>query len=336
MTSSATGGRLLGIVLLGVLLALAILLSLTAGARPTGPATAWAALTDFDPLSADQQVIRELRLPRTLLGLLVGAALGLSGAVLQGVTRNPLADPSLLGIHAGAALAVVIGIFGFGLSTPRTHVWCALLGAGGAMLLVHAIAAAGRDGATPVKLALAGAAVTAALMSVVSAVLLLSPHTLDQLRFWQVGALAGRDFAVITDVAPFLVLGMAAALAAGPLLDGLAMGEDMARALGQRVERSRLLAGAAAVVLAGAATAAAGPIAFVGLTVPHASRALVGPSYRWILPYSLLLAPILLLGADVAGRLVAPPGEVQVGVVTAALGAPVFIALVRGRRLAGL
>lgn len=334
------GGQLsrlgFGLMLLVAALAAVAFLSMTVGARPVTLDTVWVALTAFDPGSTDHRVIWDLRLPRTLLGLVVGGALGLSGALLQGATRNPLADPSILGIHAGAAAAVVLGIYLFGLTSLSVYVWLAFAGAGLAMLAVYAIAAIGREGATPVKLALAGAAVSAALMSVVSAILLMSPNTLDQLRFWQVGSLAGRDMSVLVQVLPFLGIGAVLALGCGRVLDGLSMGEDVARALGQRVEIGRGMAGLAAVILAGGATAAAGPIAFVGLTVPHVARAIVGPGYRWILPYSLVLAPLLLLGADIVGRVIAPPGEVQVGIVTAALGAPVFIALVRRRKLAAL
>ena len=310
--------------------------SMTQGARPITLDTVWTALTAHDPDSTDHRIIWDLRLPRTVIGLLVGAALGLSGAVLQGATRNPLADPSILGIDAGAALFVVLGVAVLGITQLSLYVWLAFAGAGAAMLVVYSVASLGREGATPIKLALAGAAMTAALQSIVSAILLTSPRTLDQVRFWQVGSLAGRGMDIVVQVAPFLAVGIILALLTGRLLDGLSMGEDVARSLGQNVGRSRAIAGLAAVILAGASTAAAGPIAFVGLTVPHVARAITGPNYRWILLYSMLLAPILLLGADVIGRVIAPPGEVQVGIVTAFLGAPFFIALVRRRKLASL
>jgi iron complex transport system permease protein len=310
--------------------------SITVGARPITLETVWSALVAVDPTSTDHRIIWDLRLPRTIIGLAVGAALGLSGAVLQGATRNPLADPSILGIHAGAALFVLLGVAVLGISQLSLYVWLAFAGAGAAMVVVYSVASLGREGATPIKLALAGAAITAALQSVVSAILLTSPRTLDEVRFWQVGSLAGRSMDIAIQVAPFLAVGIVLALLCGRLLDGLSMGEDVARSLGQNVGRSRIIAGLAAVILAGASTAAAGPIAFVGLTVPHVARAITGPNYRWILPYSMLLAPILLLGADVIGRVIAPPGEVQVGIVTAFLGAPFFIALVRRRKLASL
>lgn len=326
----------LGLLLLGLALAVIAMLSLATGARAIPLENVWTALVDFDPNATEHRIIWDLRMPRTVVGLMVGAALGLAGAVLQGATRNPLADPSILGIHAGASLAVVLGVALLGMTQLSTYAWMAFAGAGAAMLVVYSVASLGREGATPVKLALAGAAITAVLHSIINAILLTSPRTLDEIRFWQVGSLSGRSMDIALQVAPFLAVGMILALATARLLDGLSMGDDVARALGQRIGLSRGMAGLAAVILAGASTAAAGPIAFVGLTVPHVARAITGPGYRWILPYSMLLAPILLLGADVLGRVIAPPGEVQVGIVTAFPGAPFFIALVRRRKLASL
>ena len=322
--------------LLALVLVAVLVLSITVGARPIALGDIWNALTAFDASQTNHKIILDLRLPRTLVGLLVGTALGLSGAILQGATRNPLADPGILGINAGATLCVVLGISVFGITQLSGYVWLAFLGAGAAMLVVYLVASLGREGATPVKLALAGAAVTAALTSVTSAILITNVETLDQIRFWQVGALTGRTTDILMQVAPFILAGIVLALLTSRILDGLALGDDVARGLGLKVQRSRALVGLAAVILAGAATAAAGPIAFVGLTVPHLARAFTGPNYRWILPYSMLLAPILLLGADIIGRVIVPPGELQVGIVTAALGAPFFIALVRRRKLAEL
>ena len=335
-TGLAPAARAGGFVLLALALCLVLVLSITVGARPIALADIWNALTAFDPTQTNHKIILDLRLPRTLVGLLVGAALGLSGAILQGATRNPLADPGILGINAGATLCVVLGISAFSITQLSGFVWFAFLGAGVAMLVVFLVASLGREGATPVKLALAGAAVTAALTSVTSAILITNVETLDQIRFWQVGALTGRTTDILLQVAPFILAGIVLALLTSRILDGLALGDDVARGLGLKVQRGRAMVGFAAVILAGAATAAAGPIAFVGLTVPHLARAFTGPNYRWILPYSMLLAPILLLGADIIGRIIVPPGELQVGIVTAALGAPFFIALVRRRKLAEL
>jgi iron complex transport system permease protein len=310
----------LGLVLLCVALFAIVLLSMATGARPISYDMVWSALVSFDPGLTEHRIIWDLRLPRTVVGVLVGAALGLSGAVLQGATRNPLADPSILGINSGAALFVVLGVSVFGITQLSLYVWLAFVGAGAAMLVVYAVASLGREGATPI----------------INGILLTSPRTLDEVRFWQVGSLAGRSMEIALQVSPFILVGALLALATARLLDGLSMGDDVARSLGQRIGLSRGLAGLASVVLAGSAVAAAGPIAFVGLTVPHVARAITGPGYRWILPYSMLMAPILLLGADVIGRVVAPPGEVQVGIVTAFVGAPFFIALVRRRKLAAL
>ena len=325
-----------GLALLVALLMLMSLASLAVGARAIPLGEVVGALFDPNAGGTNATILRELRIPRTLLALLVGAAIGLSGAIMQGVTRNPLADPGLLGINSGAALFVVLGISLFGLTTLTAYVWLGFGGAAVATVLVYAVASLGREGATPIKLALAGAAITAAFGSITTGALMIDATTLDAFRFWQVGSLAGRGTDILVSIAPFLAAGIVLALVTGRLLDAMALGDDIARGLGQRVMLSRGIAALAWIVLAGGATAAAGPIAFVGLTVPHAARAITGPSYRWILPYSAVMAPILLLGADVLGRVLAPPGELQVGIVTAALGAPLFIFLVRRRRLAEL
>lgn len=322
-----------GLVVLTGLLVVICFLSITWGSRGVGPTTIWDAFADYDPDDASQTVIRELRVPRTLIGLFAGAALGLSGVILQGVTRNPLADPGIMGINAGAATCIVLAIMVLGAQDVSTYVWFAFLGAGLTTVTVYAIASLGREGATPVKLALAGAAVTAILTSLTSAIVMTNVEALDQLRFWQVGSLAGRYFPVFWQTVPFIVVGLVVALGAGRALNGLALGEDLALALGQRVRLTRLVLFATVAVLCGAATAACGPIVFIGLVVPHLARMLCGPDHRWLLPYALVLTPGVLLAADVVGRLVVSPGELQVGVVLGLLGAPAFIALVRYRSL---
>lgn len=283
-----------------------------------------------------QLVIQEVRLPRTLAGLLAGLALGLAGTVIQGLTRNPLADPGLLGVNAGAAVFVVFAISVLSLTEPGQYIWFGFLGATLAAVIVYGVGSLGREGATPVKLALAGAATTAVLSSMTSAMLLTDSQTFDQFRFWQVGALGGRDIDVLRQALPFVLVGGVLAHAMGSRLNGLALGDDVARGLGQRLSTTRVLGAATVVLLCGAATAVAGPLGFVGLAVPHAARLVTGPDHRWILPYSALLAPTLLLLADVVGRVVARPGEVQVGVVTAALGCVPFILLVRRSARAAL
>jgi iron complex transport system permease protein len=272
-----------------------------------------------------------------VLGLLAGAALGLAGALMQGHTRNPLADPGLLGVNAGAAFLVVVGIYVFGISSLSGYVWFAFAGALGASVAVFALGAVGpRGGATPVTLAVAGAAVSALLYGLTSAVILTDVRTLDAYRFWNVGSLAGREPAIAGQVAPFLLAGALIALATAPALNALSLGDDVARSLGHSVRRTRGLGVAAITLLAGSATAACGPIAFLGLIVPHVVRSFTGPDHRWLLPASALSGAVLLLTADVVGRVVARPGELQVGIVLALLGAPFFIALVRRRKLAQL
>ena len=322
------------VVLLGVLVATCAV-SIALGAREVSWHTLWLAFTDYDAADTAQRVLREMRVPRTLLGLVVGAALGVSGAILQGVTRNPLADPGIMGINAGAAMFVVLGVVVLGASSSAT-VWLAFLGAGVATVSVYAIASFGREGATPVKLALAGAAITAGMVAVTSGLVMTDVDALNTLRFWQVGTLSGRYLPVFWQVVWFIVVGLLVALAAGRLLNGLALGEDVARSLGQRVGLTRAVLFTTVALLCGAATAACGPIVFVGLVVPHVARMLCGPDYRWIIPYSALLSPVVLLAADIAGRLLLADGELQVGVVLGAVGAPVFIGLVRYRGLAEL
>ncbi|MEJ2885492.1 FecCD family ABC transporter permease [Actinomycetospora aeridis] len=332
----ATGtARAAGLVGGLVLLVVAVLLSLAVGALPVSPAQVITAFTDYAGTDA-HVAVRELRLPRTLIGLAVGAALGAAGTVIQGVTRNPLADPGILGIEAGAAFAVVTAIYILGITTTAGYTPFALLGAGVAAVVVYALGASGRAAASPVTLALAGAAVAALLISLTSALALLDSGTLDAFRFWVVGALSGRDLGTLAGAVPFLGAGLLLALYSTRALNALALGEDVARSLGQRVALTRVLAALAVVGCAGGAVAVAGPIGFVGLVVPHAARALVGPDYRWLMPYAMVLGPVLLLVADVLGRVLVSPGELQVGIVMAVIGAPVFIWLVRRGRLAQL
>ncbi|MCU1424473.1 MAG: Iron transporter permease [Microbacteriaceae bacterium] len=311
------------------LLVAVVLLSLAVGSRAIAPAEVLGAL--FSPLegNTDQMVVRDLRIPRTVIGLIAGAALGLAGATMQGVTRNPLADPGLLGVNAGSSLFVVAGITFFGVTTPMGFVWFAFAGAAVATIVVYAIASAGRGGATPVTLALAGAALTAALTSLITLVLITDLDTLNTYRFWAVGSLVGRGLDAAGVVVPFVAIGAVLAFASARGFNVLSLGDDLARGLGQSVRRARVTSAIAVVLLCGGATALAGPIVFVGLVVPHLARRFTGADYRWILAYSLVLGPTLLLLADIVGRLIALPGELEAGIVVAFLGAPVLIAFVR-------
>ncbi len=330
-----TSLRALG--LLGALAALVVVtfLSIGVGSRTIPLGEVWSLTLQPDG-SQNAIIVHELRIPRTLLGLLVGVALGLAGGLMQGLTRNPLADPGILGVNAGAAVAVVVGISVFGHVAPAAQVWFAFLGAGVATVVVYGVASRGRSGATPVRLALAGIALTFALYAVVQGLTTLQPQVFDEYRFWVVGSLAGHDAALAGQIAPFVAVGVLLALALARPLNALALGDDVGRALGAHTGRTRILGALAIMLLCGTATAAAGPIAFVGLAVPHVARAICGPDQRWVLPYSMVLAPVLLLAADVLGRIVTRPGELQVSIVTALIGAPVFIAIVRRRRIAQL
>ncbi|WP_299534165.1 iron ABC transporter permease [uncultured Streptomyces sp.] len=325
-----------GLVLALVLLVAATLLSLAVGSGHVPLGDVWQGLFDPDRTERTHLIVQEVRVPRTVAGLLAGVALGLAGALMQGVARNPLADPGLLGVNAGAGAAVVLAMSVFGLTAPGEYIWFGFGGALLAAVAVYAIGSLGREGATPVKLALSGAAASALLGSLTTALLLTDSETFDRFRYWRVGSLAGRDPDVIWHALPFIVAGAAVALLLGPQMNALALGDDVARGLGQRVGLARAGAAAAVVLLCGAATALAGPIVFVGLVVPHTARMITGPDYRWILPYSAVLAPLLLLASDIVGRVVARPGEVQVGIVTAAVGCVPFVLLVRRGKLAEL
>ncbi|MFL4906664.1 FecCD family ABC transporter permease [Streptomyces sp. MMS24-I2-30] len=315
--------------LAAVTVAAATLLSLAVGTRPVPPAAVLDALLHGGS-SPDALVVRSLRLPRTEIGLTAGAALGLAGAALQAVTRNPLADPGVLGLSQGAAAGVVLAVSlgladGFG-----GYVWYAFAGAVAAACLVYGIAARGRGGAAPVKLALAGTALAAMTTGATTVVLTSSAATLDQFRFWQVGALSGRDAGTVARMLPFLAAGAVLVLCCARGLDALALGDETARTLGHRVPLVRASAALGATLLTAAAVAASGPIVFVGLAVPQlAGRLVRGSGHRVLLPLSALLGAALLLAADVAGRVVRAPAEVPAGVMTALIGVPVLVVLVR-------
>ncbi|OUC93459.1 FecCD family ABC transporter permease [Streptomyces swartbergensis] len=324
--------RAVGLLLALVMLVLVALASIAIGAKELSLGQVWHGL--FEDSGTYGDVVVAERLSRTVLGLLAGAALGLAGAVLQALTRNPLADPGLLGINAGASAAVVTAVTFLGVTSLSGYVWFAFFGAAAVGALVWFLG--GSRGATPVRLALAGTAISAALYGYLQAVMIMDDAALGKMRFWTVGSLSAANDSTIRQVLPFLLAGMVLALALSRPLNAMAMGDDTAKALGANLNRTRALSMLAATVLCGAATAACGPIVFVGLMVPHVVRSFTGPDLRWILPYAAILSPVLLLGADVIGRMVARPAELQVGIVTAILGGPAFIYLVRRRRTAQL
>ncbi|WP_236789561.1 iron ABC transporter permease [Amycolatopsis sp. GM8] len=322
--------RTTGLVVALVLLVLVALVSIAVGARSIPLSTVVHLLFERDG-SDSSYVVWTLRIPRTLIGIVVGASLGVAGAVMQALTRNPLADPGLLGVNAGASAAAALAVSVLGLTDLRAFVWFAFAGAAIAGTVLYVIA--GRGGASPVRLALAGTAVSAALTGLTQGLTLLDQQTLDQMRFWTVGSLQRADGSTLVQVVPFLAAGLILALLLARPLNALALGDDAGKALGAHLGRTRLLSLVAITLLAGAATAAVGPLVFVGLAVPHMVRAVTGPDQRWVLPYCAVVAPTLLLAADVLGRVIAPE-EIDVGVVTAFLGAPVFVWLVRRSKAA--
>ncbi|MCR6670343.1 iron chelate uptake ABC transporter family permease subunit [Devosia ginsengisoli] len=331
-----TNALRLGWLLLAIAVLAAVLVaSIAVGSKDIPVSTVFDALFAYDD-SDDHAIIQALRVPRTMMGLAVGAALGMAGALIQALTRNPLADPGILGVNAGAAFFVVLAVGLFGLTSIQGYIWFAFLGAIVTTVLVYAVGSAGRGGATPVRLTLAGVAIGAVLGGISSGITLLNPTTFDRMRQWGAGSLVAPGYETLWAVLPFIAIGLVISMLVARPLNAVALGDDLAAALGANMARTRALVVVATTLLAGAATAAAGPIGFVGLMVPHVARWIVGPDQRWIFLFTVVLAPILLLTADIVGRVVMRPGELQVGIVTAFVGAPVLIALARRRRVSGL
>lgn len=319
------------LVCLGVL-AVVCLLSIAVGTRNISPGTVWDSFVHYAGTD-NESIVRDLRVPRTVLGLLAGVGFGLSGAVIQAVSRNPLADTQVLGVNSGAGLFVVFAVGVLGRTQLSQYLWFAFAGVAFALVLVYLLGSAGRAGATPVRLTLAGVALGAVLDGLSTGVRLVKPRAFDYLRFWDVGTLAGRPMAVAVTILPFIVAGTLLALVVAHEMNVVALGDDLARSLGASTTRARALALVSVMLLAGSATAAVGPIGFVGLMIPHVVRWIVGPDQRWIFVYTVVCAPILLLLADVVGRLVVRPGELRVGIVTAFVGAPVLIWWIRRARV---
>jgi iron complex transport system permease protein len=331
LTSTRHATKALGLAALLAVVLLSVGTSLFLGSRAIDLSSVFGAVLGQGGDAVEGMVVLDLRVPRTVLGLVAGAALGLAGTLMQGLTRNPLADPGLLGVNSGASLAVVVAISVFGVGSPSGYVWFAFGGAALAAVLVYLVAS-GRTGPSPLSLTLAGAATTAVLTSLITLILLRDLDTLGQYRFWSVGSLVGRDLGTAATLSPFLIVGAVTAVLLGRSLNSLALGDDLARGLGQRVGIVRIVAGIAIILLCGSATSLAGPLVFVGLVVPHIARRLVGSDYRWILLYSIPLGAILLVLADTVGRFIAAPAELEAGIVVAVIGAPVLIALVRRDR----
>ncbi|MGX1567461.1 FecCD family ABC transporter permease [Streptomyces sp. NPDC055506] len=335
-SSKARRRRVVGLGTLVALLVIAAVLSLAVGARALSPTDVWHGL--FAAPESDQRlteirlIVQTVRVPRTILGVVAGIALGVGGALIQGYTRNPIADTGLLGVNSGASFAVVVAISVFGLGNPFQYVWFAFLGAGIAGVVVFGLASIGRGAGNPLTLALAGQGVTVFLAAMTTAVALSDQQALNALRFWNSGSLNGVGFDVIWPVTAFIAAGLVLALTTLPSLNLLNLGDDVARGLGVNIALSRTVGIASITLLAGAATAACGPIAFLGLMVAHVARYLTGPDYRWLVPYAGLLGAVVLLVCDIVGRLVVRPGELDAGVLVALLGAPFFAVLVwRGK-----
>lgn len=322
--------QLIGL-LVGIFLLIGCLIvSITLGAAEVDLGTVWQALTAFDG-STNHLIITNVRLPRACVALFVGAALAVAGSLMQGLTRNALADPGILGISAGAALAVVLTTFSFGNVSVQVHTWVAFAGGAIAAISVYLLGSVGRSGITPLKLILAGAVLSYLLSALTTGTLILSQRTLDEVRFWLAGSVAGRDFNVLLQVLPYLLIGLILAFSMGKQITALTLGEDVAKGLGLRTGWVKAIAAVVVVLLAGSAVALAGPIGFIGLVVPHIVRFWVGVDYRWLLPHAAVWGAILLSLADLAARLVIKPQELPVGIMTALVGAPFFIYLARSQ-----
>lgn len=318
------GGLGAGLLALGACLAF----SLWAGTAKVPPEEIYRAFAAFDG-STEHLIVRTVRLPRSLTAILVGSALAIAGAIMQGITRNPLASPGILGVNAGAAFAVVVATFALGISSLQAYAVFAFAGAGLTAVSVYLLGSMAPGGLTPLNLTLAGAVLAAFLGSVTSGLLIVSQQTLDTIRFWMAGSLAGRDLALVEQALPYLAVGLGVALVLGRHITALSLGEEVAQGLGQRTTGIKLAAAASVMLLAGSSVALAGQIGFVGLVVPHIVRAIAGVDYRWLLPYAGLFGAILLLVADASTRVAFPEQELPVGLVTPLIGGPMLIYLIR-------
>ncbi|WP_078551659.1 FecCD family ABC transporter permease [Bacillus alkalicellulosilyticus] len=323
------------LILLVLLLGICIVASLIFGSRTIGWTELMNGLFHPDVQSHEANVVRQ-RIARTVFCLMCGAALGISGALMQSVTRNPIADPSILGVNTGAALFVVCGISFLNISSANQYIWLALVGAMITAIFVFGIGSMGSGGATPLKLVLAGAATSAALSSLVIAVMIPRTNVMDQFRYWQVGSVGAGNWSSISTFVPFLIAGILVALFTAPALNAIALGDEVATGLGVQTGTLRLIAAFAGVVLCGATTALAGPIGFIGLLATHIIRLMIGPDLRYVIPMSALSGAIILMLSDIIGRLLGSPGELEVGIVTAFIGAPILILLTMKAKMRAL
>lgn len=332
----SSAARWIGLLFLIVLLLVLMTLSLMVGAKSLTPHTVWEALTAPNQ-SYDHQAVQAIRVPRTILAVAAGAALGLAGALIQAFTRNPLADTGILGVNAGAAFAVALGIALMDMSSMTDYMWLSFIGALITAVAVYFISGGGgRVTPTPVQITLGGVAIGAALSGITSALKMMNSEAFSKMLNWSVGSLARRSLTDLWPVMPFLITGILLALLISPALNAIALGDERAASMGVHLNRTRIVVLIAITFLAGGATAVAGPIAFIGLMVPHCARWFAGPDQRWIFLYSMVLAPILLLISDIIGRVIMPPSEIPVGIITGLIGAPVLILLVRRKKASSL
>ena len=325
----------LSIILCLALLSIMAVFSISLGAKNIAFSKVVDVLLGNDPDSLEAAIILQ-RIPRTVFGILAGGALGISGALMQSITRNPIADPSILGVNTGASLFVVAGIAFFNITVAYQYIWLAIIGAGVTAVFVYSVASMGKDGATPLKLALSGSAVSIVLGSLVSTIMLPNNRVMEAFRFWQVGSIGSATWENIMLISPFLIVGFIISMFISGYLNNLALGDEAATALGTNVVMTRTIGALSSVLLCGATTALAGPIGFVGLIIPHIIRLIFGSEMSKMLPLSFLGSAILMLVSDIIGRIISLPGETEVGIVTAVLGAPVFILAIRKGRVKSL
>ena len=323
------------IILCLALLSIMAIFSISLGAKNIAFSKVVDVLLGNDPDSLEAAIILQ-RIPRTVFGILAGGALGISGALMQSITRNPIADPSILGVNTGASLFVVVGIAFFNITVAYQYIWLAIIGAGVTAVFVYSVASMGKDGATPLKLALSGSAVSIVLGSLVSTIMLPNNRVMEAFRFWQVGSIGSATWENIMLISPFLIVGFIISMFISGYLNNLALGDEAATALGTNVVMTRTIGALSSVLLCGATTALAGPIGFVGLIIPHIIRLIFGSEMSKMLPLSFLGSAILMLISDIIGRIISLPGETEVGIVTAVLGAPVFILAIRKGRVKSL